>query len=184
MYIIIMLDLILSTLFIIYYIGKSRFYIKFTKFLIKILIYFRRKKSPPQFETLSEYTDESDESKKSTPCEDRQEKQDGGHAQLPQPHPIEIENVDDDLCEISSSSEIEIGGSIADADSVATEDLDPHNGSLLYQDIDVDIETPCSATNNVEMSGFGCRASDLATARKLEFKVKLVVVSVRHPITY
>jgi hypothetical protein len=53
---------------------------------------------------------------------------------------------------------------------VATEDLDPHNGSLLYQDIDVDIETPCSATNNVEMSGFGCRASDLATARKLEFK--------------
>ena len=89
--------------------------------MTKYIFLFRRKKSPPQFETLSEYTDESDESKKSTPCTPSEETKttlqpsadrgatssaDGKNA----PKPVEIDcHVDDDLCEISSSSEIEIG---------------------------------------------------------------------------
>ena len=82
-----------------------------------IVILFRRKKSPPQFETLSEYTDESDDSKKSPPPAQQEKsatksklKQDGGsNKDKNAPKPVEINDVDDDLCEISSSSEIEIG---------------------------------------------------------------------------
>ena len=66
-----------------------------------------RRKIVPSFETLSESTEsESDESKKNSPVEAR--------AEVVTPAPVDITGPeaagsDDEMCEISSSSEIEIG---------------------------------------------------------------------------
>ena len=63
-----------------------------------------RRKILPSFETLSESTEsESDESKKNSPTVDT-------HHEIVTPAPVDIGGVsDDEVCEISSSSEIEIG---------------------------------------------------------------------------
>ena len=65
-----------------------------------------RKKILPSFETLSESTEsESDESKKNSPTAE-----DDTHKEIVTPAPVDIGDVsDDEVCEISSSSEIEIG---------------------------------------------------------------------------
>jgi len=117
--------------------------------LLKRSTSIRRKVSPPQFETLNEFTDESDESRKTSPDEHRSS---GGgdcasgsgvrstltvvdtravraatptrKAVLEQPDPIDIGLFEDDMCEISSSSEIEVG----DPDSLNTDTTDSDLG--------------------------------------------------------
>jgi len=80
-----------------------------------------RRKIIPSFETLSESTEsESDDSKKSSPVEfnDKQgnSKQNSSvneinnqRIEMTTPAPVDIAGSDDEMCEISSSSEIEIG---------------------------------------------------------------------------
>ena len=59
-------------------------------FLSYILL-FRRKVSPPQFETLNEFTDESDESKKNSPDEPVDvEHETEGRTDMKQPNPVDI----------------------------------------------------------------------------------------------
>jgi len=86
----------------------------------------RRKVSPQTLNTLNEFTDESDESRKSSPDQDpaldlKQAIQVdlGG---LDQPAPVDIVGYSEDaLSEISSSSEIEVG----EPDSLNTDSTDP-----------------------------------------------------------
>jgi len=116
--------------------------------LLKRSTSIRRKVSPPQFETLNEFTDESDESRKTSPDEHRSSGGGGDCASgvrstltvvdtravraatptrkavLEQPDPIDIGLFEDDMCEISSSSEIEVG----DPDSLNTDTTDSDLG--------------------------------------------------------
>jgi len=58
---------------------------------VSILSSFRRKVSPPQFETLNEFTDESDESKKNSPDEPVDlEHEAVERTDMKQPNPVDI----------------------------------------------------------------------------------------------
>jgi len=81
-----------------------------------------RRKIIPSFETLSESTEsESDDSKKTSPVDFNNDKKGSGNQkgscdeianqrnEMTTPAPVDIGGSDDEMCEISSSSEIEIG---------------------------------------------------------------------------
>jgi len=81
-----------------------------------------RRKIIPSFETLSESTEsESDDSKKTSPVDFNNDKKGSGNPkgscdeianqrnEMTTPAPVDIAGSDDEMCEISSSSEIEIG---------------------------------------------------------------------------
>lgn len=81
-----------------------------------------RRKIIPSFETLSESTEsESDDSKKTSPVDFNNDKKGSGNQkgscdeianqrnEMTTPAPVDIAGSDDEMCEISSSSEIEIG---------------------------------------------------------------------------
>jgi len=81
-----------------------------------------RRKIIPSFETLSESTEsESDDSKKTSPVDFNNDKKGSGNPkgscdeianqrnEMTTPAPVDIGGSDDEMCEISSSSEIEIG---------------------------------------------------------------------------
>jgi len=81
-----------------------------------------RRKIIPSFETLSESTEsESDDSKKTSPVDFKNDKKGSGNPkvscdeianqrnEMTTPAPVDIAGSDDEMCEISSSSEIEIG---------------------------------------------------------------------------
>ena len=68
-----------------------------------------RRRILPSFETLSESTEsESDESKKNSPVDTESQLSDL-RGDVVTPSPVDITGSDDEICEISSSSEIEIG---------------------------------------------------------------------------
>lgn len=57
----------------------------------RYFLLFRRKVSPPQFETLNEFTDESDESKKNSPDEPVDvEHEEVERTDMKQPNPVDI----------------------------------------------------------------------------------------------